>query len=132
MSLALSECREPSTGKLLYNSKLRPSSILYKSGRFVLADFGLTQILTKKEQLLYTDPASEAGNHELSDIFSLAVITYELLCNHLPFDNRKSDDSYHLNRKKGIVTFDPCLSAQAIDFFKNNLSPGKRGRPDFL
>ncbi|MGD8458118.1 MAG: FHA domain-containing serine/threonine-protein kinase [Anaerolineales bacterium] len=76
---------------------VKPSNVLFEnSGRVVLADFGLARLLSHKKEsetgMIIGTPAYMSPEQALgqtcgpsSDLYSLAVISYELLTGEVPF-----------------------------------------------
>ena len=110
---------------------LKPGNVLLdETGNAYLADFGLaksvggTRDLTATGSVLgspaYMSPEQARGDKldRRSDIYSFAVMAYQILCGHLPFD---LDDAWgyitkHLSEDPApIRTYAPDLSASVED-----------------
>jgi serine/threonine protein kinase len=84
----------------LVHRDIKPHNLLrHSDGRIILSDFGiahfeddsLTMLTTKKESSPYTPTYASPEQHQeqrvdyRSDIYSLGIVIYELLCGHRPF-----------------------------------------------
>ncbi|HEV7990710.1 MAG TPA: protein kinase [Gemmatimonadaceae bacterium] len=85
---------------------IKPENILLLSGHAVVADFGIARALkraisdsaaTSRGFILgtpaYMSPEQAAGNDEIdgrSDVYSLAMVLYEMLCGTVPFSARST------------------------------------------
>jgi DNA-binding beta-propeller fold protein YncE len=124
---------------------LKPGNVLLdESGNAYLADFGLaksvggTRDLTATGSVLgspaYMSPEQARGDKldRRSDIYSLAVLTYEILSGHLPFD---SDDAWgyitkHLSEEPApIRRYAPDLPLAVEDVLAGGLAKDREARP---
>jgi serine/threonine-protein kinase len=84
----------------LVHRDIKPHNLLrHSDGRLLLSDFGIVQfeddehtaLTAKKQQSPYTPAYASPEQHQelkvdyRSDIFSLGLVIYELLCGHRPF-----------------------------------------------
>ena len=118
---------------LVVHRDLKPSNILVNNdGTPKLLDFGISKILSSELEQLNTATVTKMGvmtpnyaspeqlqNKSVTtatDIYSLGIILYELLCGHRPFEEKESDikEIY-----KAVIEIDPPLpSAMAETFSK--------------
>src|SRR5262249_54377860 len=100
---------------------LKPSNILTRDGQVKVLDFGLSTSRTQGETtsanttvgtLAYISPEvlNGHGASELSDLYAVGVIAYEILAGHHPFD---TDNFSHLMQQ--VVEEMPDVSAQNVD-----------------
>jgi eukaryotic-like serine/threonine-protein kinase len=104
---------------LIVHRDLKPANILVNSeGQVKLLDFGTASLLAREENVTmtrtrmltprYASPEQLRGERVniATDVFSLGVVLYELLCGAWPFGDPKSVLS-ELNRATGTVHADP-------------------------
>jgi serine/threonine protein kinase len=90
---------------------IKPANMLVRSDlRLLLSDFGITRIVASNSQLTESDampetpayiaPEQQTQGHTVaaSDLYSLAVVAYQLLTGHLPFQPKTGAASISLHR----------------------------------
>jgi len=107
---------------------LKPENLLVDYDKTLkIVDFGLSNFYEKGENLktacgspCYAAPEMIAGkryNGLMSDLWSVGVVLYAMLCGYLPFEDQKTSDLY-----KKILSADyslpDFLSAEAQDMIK--------------
>jgi len=107
---------------------LKPENLLVDYDKTLkIVDFGLSNLYEKGENLktacgspCYAAPEMIAGkryNGLMSDLWSVGVVLYAMLCGYLPFEDQKTSDLY-----KKILSADyslpDFLSAEAQDMIK--------------
>lgn len=125
---------------------LKPGNVLLdESGNAYLADFGLaksvggTRDLTATGSVLgspaYMSPEQARGDKldRRSDVYSFAVLVYQALSGHLPFD---ADDAWgfitkHISEAPvPIRQYAPDLSTAVEDVLENGLAKDREARPE--
>jgi DNA-binding beta-propeller fold protein YncE len=125
---------------------LKPGNVLLdESGNAYLADFGLaksvggTRDLTATGSVLgspaYMSPEQARGDKldRRSDVYSFAVLTYQVLSGHLPFE---SDDAWgyitkHLSEEPApIHRYAPDLPLAVEDVLAGGLAKDRESRPE--
>ncbi|SOV25263.1 serine/threonine protein kinase KIN [Plasmodium sp. DRC-Itaito] len=111
---------------------LKPENILLDNNNNVkLIDFGLSTIYKKNSLLttscgspFYTSPEILLGQKyeaQLTDVWSLGIILFLLLNNHLPFNNSDMNKLF-TQIIKGILHFEPYISINAKHLLQNMLN----------
>ena len=122
---------------------LKPENVILKSGTdsVVLIDFGIAKV---KDSLIapntvtgksagtrvYMSPEQLRGDKEItarSDIYSMGVIAYEMVCGERPFEPASDADLWELQRN-GVGKFPKGVSTKAESMIRRALSfePRKR------
>ena len=117
---------------------LKPENLLIDSKRNLkIVDFGLSNIYKEDEYLkspcgspCYAPPEMIAGkiySGRISDIWSIGIILFTMICGYLPFDE---EDNYVLYKKilEGKYEFPDFISESAKDLIRNilNIDPSTR------
>lgn len=107
---------------------IKPENVLFYSGRWCLADFGISRYAdattapdTKKyaKTYAYAAPEQWIGDRASSatDVYALGVVAYELLAGRLPFGGPVEHDfrNQHLNERAEAITGIPIQLRSLVD-----------------
>ena len=123
---------------------LKPENILLLDGHWCLADFGISRYAeattapdTRKHALTpaYAAPERwrEARATTATDVYSLGVIAYELLCDSRPFPGPEPHDfrDQHLHTEPAPINTVPTAFAALIEECLYKSPEARRARPTY-
>jgi len=121
---------------------LKPENVLYHNGCVKLIDFGWCNLsddfrntFCGTPEYLCPEMIQGLGHSEKLDIWTLGILTYELLVGQTPFapksglDPRNAQMSIQDNILKGKIVFPPSVPEDAVEFIKNILITNPSRRP---
>ena len=133
--------RDLKPGNILVDHEGRPRIIDFGIARVTNADIDITTMQTEIGQLIgtlqYMSPEQCIGDSLAidirSDVYSLGVVLYELLCDQLPYDvaDRTLGEATHIVREKmppRLSTFDARLRGEVETIVQKTLQKEKEHR----
>lgn len=128
---------------IIIHRDIKPENILLHNGRAKIADFGWSNTdndfrntFCGTPDYLAPEMINGTGHNEKLDIWTLGVLTFELLHGHPPFsprekpaDPRLIQRSIEKNILAGQIDFDPSVSPEARQVINAVLNPNQGARP---